>query len=307
MSKSVENIFDMFLLFLTWPLSAGPCCSPLIDPLVSLGRFWYSFVFLFFYECWFGCLSVGSAVLSAAFGVSSAGFSFLGLWYGGVKNVWREENVPENALSRKFLDPSKKASGLLCRGFLYRKNRATTPEGGGKRTIRGGVQNLFLGGVSLVMFSSPLFFPPPHGVLWIPHSEQIRLSTRRALAKRFKERLVRRALASCWFRPQLTGEGRRSRLFKKKRATRERKTFWISRKASQKGPENWCRAKHVTKCRKSFDKKAIFDVFCPARKMSKSVENIFDTFWRFLTWPLSAGLFFRSADFKESLSELCLT
>ena len=29
---------------------------------------------------------------------------------------------------------------------------------------------------------------------------------------------------------------------------------------------------------------AIFAVFCPARKMSKSVENIFDTFWRFLTF-----------------------
>ena len=61
------------------------------------------------------------------------------------------ENVPENALSRKFLDPSKRASGLLCRGFLHRKNRALTPEGGGKRTVRGGVQNPFLGGVSFVL------------------------------------------------------------------------------------------------------------------------------------------------------------
>ena len=78
--------------------------------------------------------------------------------------VWGEENVPENALSRKFLGPSKKkASGLLCRGFLYRKNRACalTPEGGGQRTVRGGVQNPFLGGMSFVRFSSPLFFPPP--------------------------------------------------------------------------------------------------------------------------------------------------
>ena len=31
-----------------------------------------------------------------------------------------------------------KASVLLCRGFLYRKNRALTREGGGKGTIRGG-------------------------------------------------------------------------------------------------------------------------------------------------------------------------
>ena len=50
-----------------------------------------------------------------------------------MQNVWGEENVPENALSRKILDPSKRASGLLCRGSLYRKNRALTPEGGGKR------------------------------------------------------------------------------------------------------------------------------------------------------------------------------
>ena len=82
----------------------------------------------------------------------------LGPWYGGVQNVWGEENVPENARSRKFLDPSKRASGLLSRGFLYRKNRGLTPEGGGKRTVRGGVQNHFLGGVSFVnTFPPPLF------------------------------------------------------------------------------------------------------------------------------------------------------
>ena len=71
-------------------------------------------------------------------------------------------------------------------------------------------------------------------------------------------------------------------------------------RAPQKGPENWCRAKIVEKCRKHFwHFLTIFDVFCPARKLSKSVENIFDTFWRFLTffdvapfrWPL-----LRSAD-----------
>ena len=66
---------------------------------------------------------------------------------------------------RKFLDPSKRASGLLCRGFLYRKDKALTLEGGGKRTVRGGVQNPFLGGVSFVRFSTPLLFPPLHGVL----------------------------------------------------------------------------------------------------------------------------------------------
>ena len=45
----------------------------------------------------------------------------IGPWYGGMQNVWREGSVPENALSRKFLDPSKRAFVLLCRGFLYRK------------------------------------------------------------------------------------------------------------------------------------------------------------------------------------------
>ena len=94
-----------------------------------------------------------------------ANYSRLGRDMGGVQNVWGEENVPENALSRKFLDPSKRAFGLLFRGFLYRKNRALTPEGGGKRTVRGGVQNPFLGGVPFVRFSTPLLFPPPHGVL----------------------------------------------------------------------------------------------------------------------------------------------
>ena len=67
-----------------------------------------------------------------------------------MQNVWGEENVPDNTLSRKILDP------------LYRKNRALTPEGGGKRTVRGGVQNPFLGGVSFVRFSTP----EPRSEVW---------------------------------------------------------------------------------------------------------------------------------------------
>ena len=68
--------------------------------------------------------------------------------WGGVQNVWGEENVPENAPSRKMLDPSKRASGLLSRGFLYRKNRATTPEGGWKTLpYEGGPNPLFGRGV----------------------------------------------------------------------------------------------------------------------------------------------------------------
>ena len=98
------------------------------------------------------------------FWVHFAGWIFLGRDMVGAKRntVWGEKNVPENALSRKFLDPSKTAPALLCHGFLYRKNRALTPEGGGKRTVRGGVQNPFLGGVSFVrVFLRPSFFHPP--------------------------------------------------------------------------------------------------------------------------------------------------
>ena len=91
---------------------------------------------------------------------------------GGGQNVRGEENVPENALSRKFLDPSKRASVLHCRGFLYRKTRALTPEGVENVPYKGGFQSPFLGGVSFVRFSSPLFFstpplflPPPHRIL----------------------------------------------------------------------------------------------------------------------------------------------
>ena len=70
-------------------------------------------------------------------------------------------NVPENALSRALLDPSKRASGLLCRGFLYRKNRALTREGGGKRTVRGGPKPLFGRGVIREVFHPPPFSSPP--------------------------------------------------------------------------------------------------------------------------------------------------
>ena len=95
------------------------------------------------------------------------------------QNVWGEENVPENALSRKILDPSKKSfSCLLFRGFLYRKNRALTPQGSGKRTVREGVQNPFLGGVSFVRFSTPLFFPPPP---WRPLKLALRVAWARCL------------------------------------------------------------------------------------------------------------------------------
>ena len=72
--------------------------------------------------------------------------------------------------------------------------------------------------------------------------------------------------------------------------------FQLFVRAPQKGPEKWCRAKIVEKCRKTFfdDFLTIFDVFRPARRLPKSVEKLFDTFWRFLTFfdvALSAGPF----------------
>ena len=73
---------------------------------------------------------------------------------GGVQNVWGEENVPENAPSRIILDPSKRASGLLSRGFLYRKKQSNdTRAGFGKRTVQGGIQNPFLRRVSFMASS----------------------------------------------------------------------------------------------------------------------------------------------------------
>ena len=50
----------------------------------------------------------------------------------GGQNVWGEENVPENAPSRKFLNPFKRSSDLLSPEFLNRIYRALpmTPEKG---------------------------------------------------------------------------------------------------------------------------------------------------------------------------------
>ena len=76
-----------------------------------------------------------------------AGSDWAMIW-GGAKRMG-EENAPENAPSRKILDPSKRSSGLLNRGFLYRKSRATTREEGGKRTVRGASKTPFWEGCHL--------------------------------------------------------------------------------------------------------------------------------------------------------------
>ena len=76
-----------------------------------------------------------------------------------------EENAQDNAPSRKISHPSKRASGVLSLGSLHKKNKATTPEGGGQRTRRRGFQDPFLGGLSFVRFSAPSFFSTRNGVL----------------------------------------------------------------------------------------------------------------------------------------------
>ena len=63
-------------------------------------------------------------------------------------------------------------------------------------------------------------------------------------------------------------------------------------KPPERGRKNGAARQMVEKCRKTFwHFLTIFDVFCPARKLSKNCLTLFDDFWRFLTWPLSAGPF----------------
>ena len=81
-----------------------------------------------------------------------------------VPNVWGEENVPKRGALPKISGPFQRASGLLSRGFLYKKNRATPigGEGGGKRTVRGGgPKPLFGRGVLREAFLPPPFMAYP--------------------------------------------------------------------------------------------------------------------------------------------------
>ena len=81
--------------------------------------------------------------------------------YGGRKTYQRKRS-PEN-----FWTPPKELLVCSVLDFCTGKNRALTPEGGAKRTVRGGVQNLFCWrGVIREVFH-PLFFPPPPRLLTI--------------------------------------------------------------------------------------------------------------------------------------------
>ena len=73
-----------------------------------------------------------------------------------------EENVPKRAPSRKLLDPSRRAAGLLSHGFFVQEKQINDTRGWGKCRVQGGSQApLCMGGVSFVRFSFPLFFPLP--------------------------------------------------------------------------------------------------------------------------------------------------
>ena len=77
----------------------------------------------------------------------------------GCKTYGGRKTNRQCTLQKKIL---QKASGALSLGFPYRKNRAATPEGGGKRTRQRGFQNLFFGRGDLPeVFLPPLFFHRP--------------------------------------------------------------------------------------------------------------------------------------------------
>ena len=81
-----------------------------------------------------------------------------------MQNVWGEENVPENALLPEIFGPLQKSfwPALSWSFCISVKNRALTPEGGGKRTVRGGVSKpLFGRRVIREVFHTPLFSTPP--------------------------------------------------------------------------------------------------------------------------------------------------
>ena len=62
----------------------------------------------------------------------------------GFAKLWGRKRTRQFT-SRKIIGPSRKASGELSPWVLYRKNRAMTPERGGKSTRRRWAQTRFEG------------------------------------------------------------------------------------------------------------------------------------------------------------------
>ena len=82
---------------------------------------------------------------------------------GGAKRMGGGKRTRERALPKIFGPLQKSLLLLVCSvvDFCTEKRRPLTPERRGKRTVRGKVQDPFLGGVLFVRFSTPRFFHPP--------------------------------------------------------------------------------------------------------------------------------------------------
>ena len=81
--------------------------------------------------------------------------------WGGAKRMGGGGMYQRTRPPEKFLDPSKRASGLPSHGFLYRKNRATTPEGVENVPYEEGPKPPSGRGVIREVFLPPSFFDPP--------------------------------------------------------------------------------------------------------------------------------------------------
>ena len=98
-----------------------------------------------------------------------------GPWYGGrVQNVWGRKTYQRTRSPENFWTPPTELLFCSVLDFCTVKTEHWHLRGVENVPYEGGgVQNPFLGGVSFVRVSTPLFFPPPHGVLWnVPVASQ---------------------------------------------------------------------------------------------------------------------------------------
>ena len=91
--------------------------------------------------------------------------SSLGRAMGGAKHMGGGKRTRERALPKSF-GPLQKSFWSALSWIFVQEKQSTDTWRGWKTYRTRGVQNPFLGGVSFVRFSTRLFFPPPHGVLW---------------------------------------------------------------------------------------------------------------------------------------------
>ena len=91
-------------------------------------------------------------------------FFDLGHDMGGCKTYGGGKRTRERALLKNS-GPFQKSFWSAQSWIFVQEKQSNDTRGGWKTYCTRGVQNLFLGRVSFMRFSSPLFFPPPHGVL----------------------------------------------------------------------------------------------------------------------------------------------